>query len=165
MAIPGLEGQIQYALDYCFMGLGQMAVFVHVLCHLFSPCSSSYKLKDAGNKGHAEDMATVHKHVHQYITSIQGFTNDKSIFNSLTVIHLLCPWHLHNEFDEDPEQFGRNLQNWKNIIVHEDMPVFLYPDSGYDPDFPDKGLLHGPLLVSVSVPVIFICIANLFIVL
>ena len=95
----------------------------------------------------------------------QGFTNDKSIFYSLAVIRLLCPRHLRNEFDEDPEQFGRDLQNWKNIIVREDMPAFLYPDSGYDPDFPDEGLLHGPLLISVSVPIIFMCIANLFIVL
>jgi len=142
-----------------------MAVFVCVLCHLFFPCLSSYKLKDAGNEGRAKDMATVHKHAHQYITSIQGFSNNKSIFNSLAVIHLLCPWHLCNEFDKDLKQFGHDLQNWKNIIVHEDMPAFLYPDSGYDPDFPDKGLLHGPLLVSVSIPIIFICIANLFIVL
>ena len=63
-----------------------MAVFICVLHHLFFPCSSSYKLKDAGNEGCAEDMATLHKHAHQHITLIQGVTNDKSIFYSPAVI-------------------------------------------------------------------------------
>jgi len=147
------------------MGLGQMAVFVCVLHHLFFPCSSSYKLEDAGNEGHAKNMATLHKHAHQHITLIQGFTNDKSIFYSPAVIHLLCPQHLRDEFDEDLEQFSHNLQNWKGIIIHKDFPMFLYPESGYDPDFPNESLLHGPFLLSVCVPINCICIANLFIVL
>ena len=147
------------------MGLGQMAVFIRVLHHLFFPCLSSYKLEDAGNEGRAKDMATLHKHAHQHITSIQGFTNDKSIFYSPAVIRLLCPQHLRDKFDEDPEQFGHDLQNWKGIIIREDFPTFLYPESGYDPDFPDEGLLCGPFLLLVCIPIICMCIANLFIVL
>jgi len=131
----------------------------------FFPHLSSYKLELAGNEGFTDDIAKLQKHAHQDIPSIKGFTHDKSVFYSLAVIRLICPRHLRDEFDKDPEQFGHDIQNWKDIILPEDMPTFLYPESGYDPEFPGEGLLRGPFLVSVRVPVICMCIANLFIVL
>jgi len=50
-------------------------------------------------------------------------------------------------------------------IAGNDWPSFLYLEDAYNPEAIDEGLFRSPFLVSVSVSVIYMCIANLFIVL
>jgi len=78
---------------------------------------------------------------------------------------LLCPRHMLKEFDKDREQFCHDVLNANRIILHGDWPAFLYPEEGYDEEIIDKGLLRGPFLVSVSIPINYIFTANQFVVL
>jgi len=86
-------------------------------------------------------------------------------FNHHASARLLCPRHLRDKFDADRKAFCRDVQNGKRIIDHDDWPSFLYPETGYNSEAIDEGLLRGPFLVSVSHSVICICIANLYLVL
>ena len=72
---------------------------------------------------------------------------------------------MRDDFDKDRAKFCRDVQNGECDITHEDWPSFLYPETGYNPDNLDKGLLRGPFLLSVSRSIVCICIANLSIVL
>ena len=68
---------------------------------------------------------------------------------------MLCPRYLRDEFDEDQERFCHDVQNGTRIITHNDLPSFLYPEDGYNPDAIDESLLKSPFLLSVSRSIIF----------
>jgi hypothetical protein len=63
---------------------------------------------------------------------------------------MLCPRHLRNDFDENPEAFCHKVLNGTIAVLHDDWPSYLYPEDGYDPDAIDQNLLQGPFLVMVS---------------
>jgi len=82
-------------------------------------------------------------------------------FNHHASARLLCPRDKRDEFDNDREAFCQDVQNGNRAITHKTWPSFLYPEDAYNPDALDKGLLRGPFLVSVSLSIICIRIANL----
>ena len=125
-----------------------------------------------------EDCGTLRESTIGYIPAVSGITGVEDIpnldckakkdtrgFNHHASARMLCPRDLRDEFDKDRETFCRNVQNGKVIIDHKNWPSFLYPETGYNSNVIDGGLLRGPFLLSVSLPVIRICIANPYLVL
>jgi hypothetical protein len=41
------------------------------------------------------------------------------------------------------------MQNDTRVIWHDDWPLYLYPEDGYNPDAIDENLLSGPFLLAV----------------
>jgi len=82
-------------------------------------------------------------------------------FNHHVSTRLLCPWDKQDKFDKDREAFCWDVQNRNRAITHKTWPSFLYPEDAYNPDALDEGLPRGPFLVSVSLSIICIRIANL----
>jgi len=82
-------------------------------------------------------------------------------FNHHVSTCLLCPQDKQDKFDKDREAFCQDMQNGNRAITHKTWLSFLYPEDAYNPDTLDKGLLCGPFLVSVSLSIICIRIANL----
>jgi len=173
MAIPGLDEQVRYTVEYRFPGVVHLASFVRARYPpLLISRSFFCKLEHAGNKARTEDFATLHKHAHRYIPSVEGYpatghreNEDTRGFCHLAIARLLCPRQLRDRFDADKEGFSRDVQNGMLAITHNDWPSFLYPEDGYNPDAIDEGLLRGPFLLSVSPYVIRIYTANIHIVL
>jgi hypothetical protein len=79
-----------------------------------------------------------------------GAKKDQCGFAHATTARLLCPRHLRDSFDEDPEAFCAKVHNGDVEIMHDDWPTFLYLEDGYDPDVIDHTLLQGPFLLAVS---------------
>ena len=86
-------------------------------------------------------------------------------FNHHASARMLCPQHLRDKFDEDQEKFCRGVKDGKIDILHNSWPSFLYPESGYNHEVVDGGLLRGPFLLSVNIYTIRICVANVYLVL
>jgi len=86
-------------------------------------------------------------------------------FNHYATARLLCPRDRRDDFDMDMEAFCRDVQNGNRAITHNTWPSFLYPEDAYNPEILDEGLLRGPFLVSVSLSITCIRIANLYLVL
>ena len=164
--IPGLEEQIKWMQRDHPSGLADIAELIHPVC-LISLCvisySTSHQLVQAGSKGCSDDMAGLCIVGINYIPPVRGVlgvkdvpvlipSNDKSVhrFNHHATARLLCPRSLRDEFDEDRERFCREVNKGKINISHDDWPSFLYEEDTYNPDALNEGLLHGPLLVSVS---------------
>ncbi|KAI0349312.1 hypothetical protein OH77DRAFT_1514943 [Trametes cingulata] len=64
---------------------------------------------------------------------------------------LLCPVILLDKFDEDPEEFCRNvcdLSEKRTRIEGENWPAFLYDMKKYDPDNLRSGLMRSRLLLN-----------------
>jgi hypothetical protein len=70
---------------------------------------------------------------------------------------MLCPRPLREVFDRDRAKFCHEVEHGIRILIHDDWPSFLYPETGYNPRVMDHGLLRGPFLVSVSISVICMC--------
>lgn len=173
-AIPGLEEQARYTLEYDFPRLGDLASFVRTRFCLLSHSSSLIKLEDAGSKHRTADFAKLRSHAHWYIPSIEGYSDitfkfrttlDNSGYNNIATGRLLCPQRLRDCFDKNKEGFCRSVRDGDRVFGLRDWPSFLYQESGYNPDAVEKGLLRGPFLVYVSPPIICIRSADLSIVL
>jgi hypothetical protein len=178
-AIPGLDEQVRYTVEYRFPGVRfsrpyreQVRYTVEYrfpgVVHLASFVSAQYplllisrsfscKLEHAGKEARTTDFTMLHKHAHRYVPSIEGYpasarreNRDTRGFCHPAIARLLCPRQLRDRFDADKEGFCRDVQNGNQIIIHDDWPSFLYPEGGYNPDAIDEGLLRGPFLVSVS---------------
>jgi len=105
-----------------------------------------------------KDLKTLRKHAYRYIPSIEDY-RDTSPFNNFAIARLLCPRHMRDTFDLDKEleDFCHCVQNGLYTFSHHLWPSFLYPETGYNPDAEEKGLLRGPFLISVSLFYIFTC--------
>ena len=164
--ILGLEEQIKWMQRDHPSGLADIAELICPVC-LISLCvisySTSHQLVQAESKGHSDDTAGLCVVSINYIPPVRGVlrvkdvpvlipSNDKSVcgFNYNATAHLLCPCSLYDKFDEDREQFCHKVNEGKINISYSDWPSFLYEEDIYNPDALNEGLLHGPLLVSVS---------------
>ena len=159
--------------------------WVPLACLALAPLGQ--KVQD---KGRSDDCATLREDAISYIRPVKDVAGVEDVpevdrkakkdargfrhHSSDSTARLLCPRHLRDKFDEDREKFCRDVENGKRVIIHDDWPAFLlltimtlYPEdaSGYNPDAIDKGLLRGPFLVSVSIPIDCMFTANLFVVL
>jgi len=83
----------------------------------------------------------------------------------MAIAQLLCPQHERDTYDSDKESYCRNVQNGIRSITHHKWPSFFYPETEYDPNREEKGLLRAPLLVSVSLSFIYTRTTNLSLVL
>jgi len=79
-----------------------------------------------------------------------GFTTKKEGrgFFHPTTARLLCPRHLQEQFERNPEHFCRDVHYGNIFISHDDFPSFLYPEEEYNPEAIDENLLRGPFLLS-----------------
>jgi len=68
-------------------------------------------------------------------------------------------------YDSDKESYCRNMQNGIRSITHHEWLSFFYPETEYNPNREEKGLLCAPLLVSVSLSFIYTRTTNLSLVL
>jgi hypothetical protein len=120
------------------------------------PCSSFNKLEHAGNKDRTKDLAMIRKHGDRYIPSVYGYTGiggtkDNLSHHDITAARLLCPRRLRDWFDRDMEYFCDDIRNGDRPYPCSDWPSFLYPETIYNPDAVEKGLMRGPFLLSVSI--------------
>ena len=125
-----------------------------------------------GSKNRTNDFAKLRRYARWFIPSIEGYQDigvgtreENSGFHHVATGRLLCPRYLRDCFDHDMERFCRSVRDGDRIFGRRDWPSFLYPESGFNPDADEKGLLRGPFLVHVSPPIICVHTANLSLVL
>jgi hypothetical protein len=102
------------------------------------------------------DCGSVRDNGLKYIPYTDGYPNvdfaakkEKRGFYHPMTARLLCPRHLQEQFERNPEHFCHDVHYDNIFISHDDFPSFLYPEGGYNPEAIDENLLRGPFLLSV----------------
>lgn len=97
----------------------------------------------------------IRKHADQYIPSVYGCTDDGGTEDNpghrdITAARLLCPRRLRDRFDTDTEYLYDSIRNDARPFSCSDWPSFLYPETAYNPNAVEEGLMRSQFLLSVS---------------
>jgi hypothetical protein len=92
-----------------------------------------------------------------------------SCFVQLILIGLMksgwpSEYQSQNEVTEltDPHSVKSQLKSGELTVKGDQWPIFLYADNRFDPEDPWKGLLRSRLLVTVSVSVALLYLADIY---
>ncbi|KAI0288389.1 hypothetical protein BC826DRAFT_971634 [Russula brevipes] len=125
------------------------AVSTHTLNELANTLDSAAK------KGRIDDCSSLRENRLKYIPRhekypevVFGTKKGDRGFYHLTTACLLCPRSLREQFDQAPDAFCKEVLSGIQVISHDDWPLFLYPEDGYEPEIVNHSLLQGPFLLA-----------------